>query len=259
MEHATPLPSGGAVFARTDITALKEAEQVLARRSEELSRSNADLAQFASTASHDLQTPLRSMRSYLDLIDSRLAADDPETRVYIQRAGEAAERMQTLIRSLLVFSSVGSGDQVFEPVDVGQLLSEICADFEDEIAEQSATIVLDDMPTIRSDRTALLHVFRNLISNALKYVADGSPQVRVTADQSEDGWTFAIVDNGIGIAPEYHARVFEMFKRLHPDDRYAGTGIGLAICERLVKRLGGKIWVESEVGVGSTFYVTLPV
>ena len=254
--------SGGAVHmigTNWDITVQKRAEEELARTVAELARSNADLAQFASVASHDLQEPLRTVVGCTELLEKRYGDKlDAQAGEWIQLTVEGAKRMQTLIRDLLAYSRVGSRGKSFEPTEASAALNLALANLATAIRESGATITHDPLPSLVADQTQLAQLLQNLIGNALKFCKDRRPEIHVGAQPANGSWTFSVRDNGIGIEPQYRARIFEIFQRLHTRAEYPGTGIGLAICQRIVERHGGRIWVESEPGQGSTFYFTIP-
>ncbi len=255
-------PSGKAVRmigTNWDITAQKRAEKELAHTVAELARSNADLAQFASAASHDLQEPLRAVVGCVELLDRRCRDKlDGQAREWIQLTVDGARRMQTLIRDLLAYSRVGTRGKSFEPTDAGAALEAALANLATAIRESAATITHDSLPSVIADATQLTQLFQNLIGNALKFCRDRRPEIHVGVRRDSGSWRFSVRDNGIGIEPQYRARIFEIFQRLHTRGEYPGTGIGLAICQRIVERHGGRIWVESEFGKGSTFHFTIP-
>ena len=225
----------------------------------ELSRSNEELQQFAYVASHDLQSPLKTIVNYLNLLERRYGNQlDDDGRKLIDTSTAAAGRMRTLINDLLEFSRVGTGAE-FGTVDVNELMTEILNEHQDDIQETHAAIDLGPMPTLTAHRTDLKQVFQNLITNALKYRRPGvTPQLGIHATDDGDAYRFAISDNGIGIDSAYYERVFQIFQRLHGRNDYPGTGIGLATCKKLIDIYGGKIWLDSTPGVGSTFYLTIP-
>jgi len=224
-----------------------------------LRRSNADLEQLAYVASHDMQEPLRMVASYLQLVSrrygDRLDADGHE---FIGYAVDGAKRMQAMINDLLVLSRVSTKARPFAPADCTQILDTARIQLQLAIAESGATITADTLPTVHGDATQLLQLFQNLLANAIKFRGDQAPQVHVSAQATEEGFCIAVSDNGIGIAPEHFQRVFVLFQRLHGRNEYPGTGIGLALCKRIVERHGGRIWVESGAGRGSIFRFTLP-
>jgi PAS domain S-box-containing protein len=255
------------IFASArDITDRKRAEEALRRshdelkeRTAELARSNADLQQFAYVASHDLQEPLRAVVSYLQLLERRYAGKlDEKADKYITHAVEGGLRMQRLINDLLAYSRVETRGKTPGVVDVERVVDDALRNLRVTIGENDVVITRDPMPPIRADQAQLTQVFQNLIANAIKFRSDAPPQIRVGAQPQDDGWRFSVTDNGIGIDMKHADQIFVIFQRLHTRRAYAGTGIGLAICKRIIERHGGRIWVESELGKGSTFYFTLP-
>lgn len=249
----------GCVLCMTDITAQKANERRLARALDDAANSNRELQQFAYIASHDLQEPLRMVTSYLQLLERRYRDElDQDAREFIGLAVEGAQRMHQQILDLLEYSRVTSRGQPPTPVDPGAALAEAITRLELGIAETGAEIEIGSMPVVPADASQLAQVFQNLISNALTFRSERPPRVRIDAVDDGTEVRFSVSDNGIGIAPEYHDRIFQMFQRLHPRDRYPGSGIGLAIVQRIVERHGGRIWLESEEGQGSTFFFTLP-
>jgi len=246
------------VGVHTDITARKRAEAALAEKADELARSNADLQEFAYVASHDLQEPLRMVSSYVQLLEKRYAdALDGEAREFIGYAAGGAKRMQTLINDLLQYSRVGTRGKPFAPTDCEALLEEVLSNLEVAITEAGARVTHDPLPRIMADEAQLARVFQNLVGNALKY-CDGPPEIHVSAERRGGQWAFRVRDNGIGIDPDQRERIFVVFRRLHRQNEYSGTGVGLAISKRIVERHGGRIRVESEPGAGSTFIFTIP-
>lgn len=232
-------------------------QEVLQRQ--ELVRSNAELQQFAYIASHDLQEPLRMVTSYLQLLERRYKGKlDADADDFIHYAVDGAMRMRTLINDLLSYSRIGTRGQSFELTNCTEAVSCAIANLEVAIAERSAIITCQDLPTVQADPTQLTQLFQNLISNAIKFGHESAPQIGIHASRQEQAWLFSVQDNGIGIDPQYAERIFVIFQRLHNRIDYSGTGIGLAICKKIVERHGGRIWVQSEVGQGATFYFTLP-
>ena len=241
------------VIAR-DITERKRAEN-------ELRRANQDLEQFAYSASHDLQEPLRTIKIYSELLADRLGtAVEGETAEFLDFLQSAATRMELLVRDLLAYTQVTRLDAPLEETDANETLAETLANLGGAIAESGATVTHDKLPVLRAHGTHLRQLFQNLIGNAIKYRSeDRTPTVHIGAERQDGYWVFTVRDNGIGIQPEFKEQIFGLFSRLHNADRYAGTGIGLAICQRIVERYHGRIWVESEPGRGSEFRFTLPV
>jgi PAS domain S-box-containing protein len=242
-----------------DVTERKRAEEELMQRAEELARSNAELEQFAYIASHDLQEPLRMVASYTQLLGKRYKGKlDGDADEFISFAVEGANRMQRLINDLLTYSRVGTRGQGPEPIYSEQVLDEALATLQLAITESAAQVTHDPLPKVLADGAQLGQVFQNLIGNALKYRGDAPPRIHISAAQEGDMWVFSVRDNGIGIDPDYHERVFVIFQRLHTREEGSGTGMGLAVCKKIVERHGGRIWLESELGKGATFYFTIP-
>ncbi len=224
----------------------------------ELRRSNAELEQFAYVASHDLQEPLRMISSYTQLLESRYKDQlDEKAKRYIFYAVDGATRMQGLISDLLLYSRVGSHPRPLLRIDSHAALGEAIRNLGAAIAESHALVTNGDLPLVHADRVQLAQVFQNLIGNAIKFRGALSPRVHVTARREGATWQFCVRDNGIGIEPRHFERIFVIFQRLHSRDEYPGTGIGLALCRRIVDRHGGRIWLESEPGKGSAFFFTL--
>ncbi len=243
---------------RADELVLINAE--LTRSSEALERSNVDLAQFAYIASHDLQTPLRNISGFVQLLEHNYAeALDDKARDWIRRTVQASEQMHRLIRDVLEYSRVDSRARPFEPVALREVFNDAVGLLEASIRDAGGEVTCDELPTVMGDRSQLVQLLQNLIGNGLKYHGQKPPQVHVSAQHEGNEWTISIRDNGIGIAPKHYERIFEIFKRLHNQQEYPGTGIGLAVCRRVVHRHGGKIWVNSESDQGSTFSFTIPL
>jgi len=248
----------GAAHIVRDITERKKAEEALAQKSTELQRSNQELEQFAYVASHDLQEPLRMVSSYVQLLARRYQGKlDQDADEFIGFAVDGATRMQRLINDLLLYSRVGTRGKKFVPIDGYQALAAALDNLQLALQDNAATVTHDPLPTVMADGSQLTQLFQNLIGNAIKFHGNEKPQVHVSARQQGDEWLFSVRDNGIGIAPENFERIFIIFQRLHSRDEYPGTGIGLAVCKRIVERHGGKIWLESEPGKGTTFFFTL--
>ena len=243
-----------------DVTELKKAEQILKLKIEELKHSNEELEQFAYISSHDLQEPLRTITSYLQLLQRKYQGNlDDKADKYINFAIEGAARMQNLIIDLLDYSRVGTGDDEPESIDCKFILNKVLFDIKALIKENNATISHDPLPEVMADSTQIVQVFQNLIINGIKFHGEEAPKIHISAEKIASEWVFSVQDNGIGIDPQYSERIFEIFKRLNSRERYPGTGIGLSICKKIVERHGGRIWVESELGKGSTFYFTLQI
>lgn len=238
---------------------LLEANEELRVRAGELARSNSELEQFAYVASHDLQEPLRTITSYLQLIERRYKERlDEEATEFIDYTVQAARVMQQLIRDLLQLARVTSRAKPLQPTPMDEVVDEVVRALSVTIEEHGARIERGPMPTVSCDRGQVRQLVQNLIANALKFRGKSVPHIRVTAERQKDWWLLSVADNGMGIGPEYKEKVFEIFKRLHRAEEYGGTGIGLAVCRKIVERHGGRIWVESEEGEGATFTFTLP-
>ncbi|SMC88074.1 sensor histidine kinase [Lentzea albidocapillata] len=233
---------------------------LLDQRSAELQSSNAELEQFAYVASHDLQEPLRKVASFCQLLQRRYGGQlDERADQYIEFAVDGAKRMQGLINDLLAFSRVGRITRERTMIDLDELVSQVVGNFSDRVEETGATIVVGELPSVRGEPTLLSAVFQNLISNALKFKGPSAPRITIGAERDGELWKFSVQDNGIGIEPEYSERIFVIFQRLHPKDAYPGTGIGLAMCRKIVEYHGGTIWLKTDVDSGTEFEFTLPV
>jgi signal transduction histidine kinase len=249
----------GYLLIGTDNTARKEAQDEIARYSEGLKRSNEDLQRFAYVASHDLQEPLRTISSFLQLIEKRNRyLLDAESKEFMSFAVSGANRLQIMINNLLEYSRLDSRGNPFVQVESGDILRKAIDDFGPEIERSNAVISFDDLPALMADPDQLGRLFQNLVGNALKFRGEEPPRIQVAARREARNWVFSVRDNGIGIDPKYKDRIFVIFQRLHTMETYAGTGIGLSICKKIVERHGGRIWVESEPGKGSTFCFTIP-
>jgi len=241
-----------------DITMMKQdTEQSLFRLTEELTRSNRELEQFAYIASHDLQEPLRMISSFTQLLENKYGNKlDQDGREYIKFAVDGSQRMYNLINDLLAFSRVTTKGKGFTHVDIMEVLTEVTKNLKELIERTETSIITGKMPVINGDRNQMVQLFQNLITNAIKFSTD-KPVIRIHCTLSDDYYLFDIEDNGIGIDPQYFERIFQIFQRLHPPDMFEGTGIGLAICRRIVERHQGKIWVKSSTGKGATFQFTI--
>jgi len=242
-----------------NITKLKESELQLQKHVKELAISNEELEQFAYVASHDLQEPLRMVTSFLTQLDKKYGTVlDEKGKKYIEFAVDGAKRMRQIILDLLEYSRAGRTMDSMENIDLNELIQEIQTLNMKKIEERKAVIIFDELPQIYGHSSPLRQVFQNLISNALKYSKDDIPaKINIIAEELKQHWQFAVTDNGIGIEQEYFDKIFIIFQRLHNKDEYSGTGMGLAITKKIIENLGGKIWLSSEEGKGSTFYFTI--
>ncbi|HST55038.1 MAG TPA: ATP-binding protein [Solirubrobacteraceae bacterium] len=242
-----------------ELDALAKANARLDAQTHDLERSNSELEQFAYVASHDLQEPLRKVASFTQLLQRRYGGQlDERADEYISYAVDGAKRMQTLINDLLAFSRVGRTREPQTEVDLGEVLSQALAGLSTLIEETRATINAGELPAVRGEPALLSLVLQNLVGNALKFTGDERPIVRIRAQRKGADWLISCSDNGIGIDPQYAERVFVIFQRLHPKDEYAGTGIGLAMCRKIVEYHGGRIWLDPDTAQGTTFRFTLP-
>lgn len=242
-----------------DITERKQYEEKLEQLVEDLEESNERLEQFAYAASHDLQEPLRMVSTYLQLIERRYEdALDEEGEELFEYARNGADRMRSMIDGLLQYSRIESMGNKFEPVELDAVLDDVCEDLRVTIEESGADITSDQLPRVNGDESQLRQVFQNLLTNAIKFSGEAPPQVHVSAEQDGDEWLIAVTDHGVGVDPDHQEQIFEVFEGFHEGGDYPGTGIGLAVCERIVERHEGEIWVESEPGEGATFMFTLP-
>jgi signal transduction histidine kinase len=245
---------------KKEVLVRKQAQIELAQQAAKLEQSNKDLQQFAYVASHDLQEPLRMVASYLQLLTRRYADRlDGDALEFINFAVDGAERMKALINDLLDYSRIGTRGQAFEPTDLNQVFGKVRVNLNSLIEENSALVAHDELPVVLADQTQMIQLFQNLVANAIKFHDEKIPQVHISAVEKNGEWLFSVTDNGIGIDPQYFDRIFIIFQRLHSKREYQGTGIGLAVCKRIVDRHGGRIWVESNPGEGASFCFTLPV
>jgi PAS domain S-box-containing protein len=247
-------------FIAEDITERKRNEELLRQSNEDLRLANADLEQFAYSASHDLQEPLRQVAIYSQLIEKKYASNlEGKASTYLAYCVEGAHRMELLVSDLLAYCQAAKkSDSPLESVNINEVIDTVKQNLATTIEESEAEILTSGLPAVRGNSVPLIHLFQNLVSNALKYRSDRKPLVRINAAEAGEHWCFSVEDNGIGIAREFQTQIFGIFKRLHDRTIYPGTGIGLAICQKIVERQGGRIWVESEPGRGSTFFFTLP-
>jgi PAS domain S-box-containing protein len=242
-----------------DLTPLKRAEEQLVATAAELARSNRDLEQFAYAASHDLREPLRMVSSYLQLLEKRYGDRlDGDAKEFLNYAADGARRMAEMVQDLLDYARVGSRGKPFEPTDLNAVLDQALADVKVAVEETGARVTRDELPTVSADAAQMRQLFENLLSNAVKFRGAEPPAIRVGAERRDGEWRLFVRDNGIGLPPEFRERIFGVFQRLHGPGQYPGTGIGLAVCKKILSRHGGRIWAESEPGRGATFYFTLP-
>jgi PAS domain S-box-containing protein len=251
---------GGIIIFSEDITERKRTEEILRRSAEELARSNKDLEQFAYVASHDLQEPLRIVSGFIGRLRERYGSSlDDKAREYIDFAVQGAQRMSQLVHDLLEYSRVQARPRQLEPANMKEAFDRALANCMASIRETGAAVTCGDLPTVMGDPTQLVQLLQNLIGNAIKFRRpEASPEVHLFARREKDDWVFHMHDNGIGIPMDQAERIFMIFQQLHTRDMYPGTGIGLAICRKIVERHGGRIWVQSELGKGSTFSFSLP-
>jgi PAS domain S-box-containing protein len=259
----SPLENSTGILMTTairDITVRKKSEEQLAQTAAELKRSNEELQQFASVASHDLQEPLRMVASYTQLLAKRYKGQlDADADEFIGYAVDGCNRMQGLIQDLLTYSRAGTKGKVLREISGEKILNEVLMNLGRTIEESGATVTHDSLPTITTDDTQLVQVLQNLVGNAIKYRGAAPPHVHVSAAKNGGNeWVFSVRDNGLGIDSQYFERIFVIFQRLHGRQDFEGTGIGLAICKKIVERLGGRIWVESQLEKGSIFHFALP-
>jgi PAS domain S-box-containing protein len=255
--------SEGKIYAvcgmSTDISDRKAAEIELQHQKQDLARSNAELQKFAYVASHDLQEPLRMITSYLELLERRYNGQlDDKADQFIAYAVDGAARMQALINDLLNYSRIRTRGQSFQAIDCTVALNNALRNLQVAITDNNATITYDSLPQVNADATQLTQLFQNLIGNAIKFRSEDPPHIQISAKPTDGNWLFSVRDNGIGIEAQYTERIFVIFQRLHSRMEYPGTGMGLAICKKIVERHGGTLWVESKPNEGSTFYFTLP-
>lgn len=254
--------SGGITVFRAfllDVTEQRQSEEEAKASRKNLERSNLELEQFAYVASHDLKEPLRMVTSFSQLLAQRYRGKlDPDADEFIGYIVEGAHRMDALINDLLDFSRVASQRKPFALTDMNRVVEKVIHDLSVTIREEGAKVEVGPLPTVMADNSQMTQLFQNLMANAIKFHGNDPIRIEIRAEKLGGEYTFFIRDNGIGIPPEYFEKIFGMFQRLHANEQFAGTGIGLAICRRIVEGHGGRIWVESEVGRGSTFFFTIP-
>ncbi len=233
-------------------------ESALLKSNQELARSNAELEQFAYVASHDLQAPLATIASYAQLLEKRYQEQlDSQANKFIGNIVQGCTRMQALIDDLLEYSRVGRSQKPFKPTNCNQVLEQALANLQGVIRDTKAVVSYGELPVVNGDISQLVQLFQNLVGNAIKYRKNEPPDISISVCKQQDHWLFSVADNGIGMARQHQERIFQIFQRLHTQKEYSGTGIGLAICQKIVELHGGRIWVNSEPGQGSTFYFTL--
>jgi light-regulated signal transduction histidine kinase (bacteriophytochrome) len=238
---------------------IREAHDELEKKARELARSNEELQQFAYVASHDLQEPLRMISSYTQLIARRYGDRlDGDAREFMGFIVDGAARMKQLIEDLLAYSRVGTRGRELQPTESAAALSKALVNLRAAQEASGASVTHGELPVILADGQQVTQLFQNLIGNAMKFRAEEPPKIHVACEERPDLWVFTVRDNGIGLDPQYSDRIFMMFQRLHTKAEYPGTGIGLAICKKIVDRHGGRIWVESQPGKGCTFGFTIP-
>jgi light-regulated signal transduction histidine kinase (bacteriophytochrome) len=226
---------------------------------DELKHSNAELKQFAYAASHDLQEPLRNIAGFVKLLEKRYKGKfDEKADEYFEYVTDGVIRMQALIKDLLEYSRVGTRGKAFTPENCTQAVEQALSNLRSTVENTGSKITCDTLPVVMADVSQLSRLFQNLIGNAMKFCNRKPPKVHISAKQKGDDWVFSVKDNGIGIDPKHFERIFAIFQRLHTREEYEGTGIGLSLCKKIVERHGGRIWVESAVGKGATFFFTIP-
>ncbi len=258
MEHAKELEKLNREL-EDQVTVRKRAEQALKIHAEELDRSNAELERFAYVASHDLREPMRVVANYVQLLSHRYKGKlDKDADEFISYTLDGTERMQALIDGLLEYSRAGKGERKFDPVNLEEIMKRVRSNLSLAIQESKAEVTQDPLPNVMGHAPSLAQLFQNLVANAIKFRDARSPHVHISALKKDEEWQFSVRDNGIGIDPKHHTRLFVIFQRLHTREKFQGTGIGLAVCKKIVEYHGGRIWVESELGKGTAFHFTIP-
>lgn len=241
-----------------EIMIRQQTEQALQKANQELAKSNAELEQFAYVTSHDLQAPLATIVSYAQLLQQSYESKlDNQANEYINYIVNGCSRMQDLIEDLLAYSRVEKNQKTFSVVDINNIIDTACSNLQSTIHRNHATIIYHNLPTVMGDSSQLLQLFQNLIDNSIKYRREEPPKIEISVEPKENEYLFIVKDNGIGIDSKYFEKIFQIFQRLHSSQEYSGTGIGLAICQKIVELHGGRIWVESQLGEGTTFYFTI--
>ena len=261
-ENGKPVGLYGIVYDLTERRRiekeLKDLNKQLTERAADLATSNADLERFAYVASHDLQEPLRMVSSFLELLEKKYKSQLDDTAAqYIHFAVDGAARMKTLIMDLLEYSRIGTNQDAFTNTDMDEVVSQVLNTLEEKMKEKKTQLSVGHMPVVRANRTQMLQMLQNLISNAFKYNRAAVPEIQIGCTEEREVWKFHVADNGIGIDERYFEKIFVIFQRLHNRSEYSGTGIGLSICRKIAEKHGGSIWLESIPGKGSTFYFTL--
>ena len=242
-----------------DTAELVQFANKLARKNSQLEKANKELENFARTVSHDLQEPLRSIGMFSELLQAEYKESlDSQAQEYLGYVVSSVQRMDTLIKDLLSYSRAGKNEQTWVETDLSELAKIAVEDLQASITEAEAEVSIGNLPTLIVNPTEIIQLLRNLISNSLKFRGNRKPSIEIYSHRYSDRWMIAVEDNGIGIEPEYQEHIFEIFKRLHPQSDYPGSGIGLSICQKIVERHQGQIGVKSQLGNGSTFYFTLP-
>ena len=254
--HGTPM---GVIIALQDITARKEAERAQRELMKELENTNAEITQFNSLIAHDLQEPLRMVRSYSQLLERRLAGKlDPEGAEFLGYVMNGGRLMQKMLEDLMTYMRAGASPEVLQEVDMALVVDQVLLLLKGPIDDAKAAVTCGSLPVVAADRAQMTHLVQNLVSNALKFRGPQAPRIAISCEASDGEYVFKVSDNGIGIAPQFSRRVFKIFQRLHTREKYPGTGVGLALCKKIIENHCGRIWVESEPGKGSDFYFSLP-
>jgi len=238
---------------------LLKAEEKTTQILRDLKRSNTELQEFAYIASHDLQEPLRAIISFSQLLEESYANKlDSDGKEYLSFILDGGIRLRKLVKDLLDYSRITTHQKPLKIADFEKVLEEVKLNLKEAIEESGAQIAHDPLPKLRVDKSQIIQLFQNLIGNAIKFVSEKTPQIYIGANQTKSEWIFSVQDNGIGIEQEYYDRIFKIFQRLHTRSEFPGSGVGLAICKKIVERYGGRIWVKSELGKGSIFYFSIP-